>query len=204
MAIISVYDLRSHLNIPDEVDDTPISIAADAACAWVIQHCGRSFEVTASGSESARVFRPKSPTLTITDDFSSTTNLTVKTDDGDDGTYENTLTLNSDFIVEPLNGIEDGLTVPYRRIVATSWLFTTLSTVAPVQVTARWGWAAVPGAVKQAALIEGARLFKRRTSPEGVLGGFQDYGAVRVSGRDDPDAVALLRPYVRPETALYR
>lgn len=203
MAIISVSDLRTHLNIADGQDDTPIAVAAEAACAWVIQHCGRSFEVTASGSESARVFRPKTSTLTITDDFSTTTNLTVKTDSGDDGTYETTLTLNTDYIVEPLNGIEDGLTVPYRRIIATSWLFTTCATIAPVQVTARWGWTAVPAAVKQAALIEGARLFKRRTSPEGVVGGFQDFGGIRVSTRDDPDVVALLRPYVRPETALY-
>lgn len=203
MAIISIYDLRAHLNIPDEVDDTPLTIAAESACAWVIQHCGRSFEVTTSGSESARVYHPRSATLVLTDDFSSTTNLTVKVDNGDDGTYETTLTLNSDFIVEPLNGIEDGATVPYRRLVTTPWLFPTGHTFPSVQVTARWGWAAVPSAVKQAALIEGARLFKRRTSPEGVIGGFQDFGGVRVSGRDDPDAVALLRPYVRAETALY-
>ena len=203
MAIISTSDLKAHLNIPDSVDDPSVATATLAACTWVRQHCGRTFEVTTSGSESARVFRAKTKTLTVTDDFSTTSNLVVKIDTTDDGAYESTLTLNTDFIVEPLNATEDGLTSVYRRLVATTTLFVPSHTFPNVQVTARWGWTAVPDAVKQAALIEGARLFKRRTSPEGVVGGFQDFGAVRVSARHDPDAVALLEPYVRPEKVFY-
>lgn len=203
MAIISASDLKTWMGISDSNDDTLITTAASAACTWVIQTCGRSFEVTASGSESSRVFRPKSHTLCVTDDFSSTVNLTVSLDGGDDGTYETALTLNTDYIVEPLNGLEDGLTVPYRKLRATSWLFDTCATIPSVQVTARWGWAAVPDAVKQAALIEGARIAKRSKSPEGVLGGFQDFGATPIRQKADPDAMSLLRPYVRAETALY-
>jgi hypothetical protein len=57
--------------------------------------------------------------------------------------------------------------------------------------------------VKLAALILGARIWKRKNSPEGVLGGFQDFGAVRISSRQDPDVVNLLVDYRRAETALY-
>lgn len=205
MAIISSSDLKTHLNIgvSDSVDDTSIGVAVNAANQAVVRWCGRSFDATSSGSESARVYRPRTPTLTITDDFWTTTNLAVKLDEGADGTYESTLTLNTDFIVEPLNGMEDGIEVPYRRVVGLSMLFDPAQTVPHVQVTAAWGWESVPDDVTLATLIKAARLFKRRTSPEGVLGGFQDYGAVRVSNREDPDVVALLAPYRRSERVFY-
>lgn len=203
MAIITASDLKTYLNISDTTDDTTISSAVNAACRATQRWCGRSFETVSTASASARVFRPRTPTLTITDDFWTTTSLTVKTDQGDDGTYETTLTLNTDFIVEPLNGIQDGLTVPYRRLVATDWDFPMLNTFASVQVTAAWGWATVPEDVTYATLIKAARLFKRRTSPEGVLGGFQDFGAVRISSREDPDVMSLLADYRRSETVLY-
>lgn len=201
MAIITADDLKTWLNLGDALDDTSLGIAAASACTWVKQTCGRSFEITTSGSESSRVFEPKTATLCITDDFSTTTNLVVKVDNGDDGVYETTLTA-SDYWAEPLNGIQDGLTVPYYRVRCDSWLLPTCNRRPSVQVTARWGWTAVPDAVKQAALIEAARLFKRRTSPEGVLAGFQDFGASRIQQSADPDARALLNPYVRAETAL--
>jgi hypothetical protein len=205
LAIIAYTDLKVYLGIAvsDSTDDTNLTAAAAASCVWVQKTCGRSFEVTNSGSESARVYRPRSATLVITDDFSSTSNLVVKTDAGDDGNYETTLTYNTDYIVEPLNGLEDGLTQAYRKVRCVSWLFPTCNIRPSVQVTARWGWTAVPDAVKQAALIEGARLFRRRTSPEGISQGFGDYGGVPIRQREDPDALALLNPYIRSETALY-
>jgi hypothetical protein len=200
VAIISSSDLKTHLNISDSTDDTSIGVAVNAANAAVVNWCGRTFDTTTTASASARVYRPKTPVLVITDDFHTTTALVVKT--GDEGTYDTTLTLNADFIVEPLNGLEDGQSVPYRRIVATSWLFETWTVHAPVQVTAAWGWSSVPDAVKEATLIKAARIFKRRTSPEGVAGGFQDFGAIRISNREDPDVAMLLTPYRRSESAL--
>ena len=203
MALISTSDLKTHLTISDTTDDTTLATAASAASRAVQRWCGREFDVTTTASASARVFRPRTPTLTITDDFWTTSSLVVKTDQGDDGTYESTLTINTDFIVEPLNGMEDGITVPYRRLRAIAWVFPMWSTHASVQVTAAWGWAAIPDDVKQAALILAARIWKRKNSPEGVLGGFQDFGPVRITARQDPDVVALLSDYRRAETALY-
>jgi hypothetical protein len=146
-------------------------------------------------------FRPKTPTLCVTDDFRTTTNLVVKT--GVDGTYDTTLTLGTDYFVEPLNGIEDGISVPYRRITSRNWEFDCADEGPTVQVTAAWGWTAVPDDVTYAALIKGSRLFKRRTSPEGVLGGFADFGAVRISRQEDPDVMDLLESYRRPEVVFY-
>lgn len=64
-----------------------------------------------------------------------------------------------------------------------------------LQVTARWGWPAVPDDVVEATIIEAVRLYKRKDTPEGVFGS-ADWGAVRMT-RYDPDYVSLLQPYVR-------
>lgn len=204
MAIISASDLKTHLGISDTTDDTTLTTAASAACRAVQRWCGREFDATTTASASARTFRPSSPTLCITDDFWTTSALVVKYELSDNGTWGSTLTLNTDFIVEPLNGREDGISVPYRKIRTVSWIFPVVETTFPsVQVTAAWGWSAIPDDVKLAALILGARIWKRKNSPEGVLGGFQDFGAVRISTRQDPDVVNLLSDYRRSETSLY-
>jgi hypothetical protein len=63
-----------------------------------------------------------------------------------------------------------------------------------IQVTGTWGWAAVPEAVAEATRLMTNRLLKRRQSPEGILNS-DDFGTIRVSPREDPDAVRLLTPY---------
>ncbi|MFI1030733.1 head-tail connector protein [Streptomyces sp. NPDC020951] len=65
-----------------------------------------------------------------------------------------------------------------------------------VQVTARWGWPAVPDEVREATALLTLRLFKRTDSPEGVLGS-SEWGVVRVS-RQDPDVYALIQSYILP------
>lgn len=203
MPIITSSDLKTHLGIADSTDDTTIAVAVSAANQAVTNWCGRSFDTTTSASASERVYRPKSYTLVVTDDFHTTDGLVVKIDAGDDGVYESTLTLDTDYFVEPLNGREDGRSVPYRKIQAVEWLFSPENQFPNVQVKAAWGWAAVPDDVKLAALIKGARLFKRKNSPEGILGGFADFGALRITNREDPDVMMLLAPYRRAESSLY-
>lgn len=205
MAVITSDDLKAHLGIEDSRDDTTIDVAARSASAYVHEFCGngREFDKTPLASPTVRVFRPKSTSLCLVDDFWETTALVVKTDDNLDGTYETTWVLDTDFIVEPLNGKLYGQTWAYYKLVALGtrafpYPCGPYSTNRPtVQVTAAWGWAAVPDPVKQTALIQGARLFKRKTSPEGVLNGFQDFGPVRVSSRIDPDLEDNLTPYRR-------
>jgi hypothetical protein len=192
VSIISTGQLAAWLGIPDSEDDVRLSFAVAATNRAIVSHCGRSFETTTSASASEREYRAKSYTICDVDDFHTTDGLVVKTGPGD-GTYPDTVS-SSDYFLEPVNGRQDGLTVPYRRIRGRSWIFT--PDCAPtVQVTAPWGWAGFPAEVTQAALIKGARLFKRKDSIEGVLGGFQDFNAVRISNREDPDVVELLRYY---------
>ena len=65
---------------------------------------------------------------------------------------------------------------------------------AGVTVTARWGWPYVPDEIEHAALLLAARLYRRRDSPQGVIGS-AEWGAIRV-GRFDPDVEALIAPFV--------
>lgn len=65
-----------------------------------------------------------------------------------------------------------------------------------VRVTARWGWPAVPDEIAEATLIQAARLYRRKDSPEGVTGS-AEWGVVRLSRRD-PDVWALIEHFVLP------
>lgn len=200
MGIISVGDLATHLGIGDTIDNTTLTAAVNAANDAVAHWCGREFDKTAKNSETTRVFRAASPWHAVVDDFWDTTNLTVKTDDTDSGNYSTTWTLTTDYVLQPLNGLTNGRTVPWYQLIAVGTRTFPVGVRAGVQVKAAWGWAATPGPVFQATLVKAARLFKRKDSPEGVLGGFADFTAIRISSREDPDVAALLAPYRRPET----
>ncbi len=202
MAIINEADLKSHLNIPDTEDDASLTTAVEAACQDVTEWCGaprRDFTKTELVGAAARVFRPEGPYLCHVDDFWETTALVVKTDETDDGTYETTWTATTDFIVEPANA--SAYSRPYTKIIATgNRLFPCRwSMRLPVQVTAAWGWSSVPANVKQATLIHAARLFGRRYSRDGVIGGQSELGPIRVSSRIDPDVQQLLTRFRHPD-----
>lgn len=68
-----------------------------------------------------------------------------------------------------------------------------------VRVTARWGWPAIPQGVHEATLILAARLFKRKDSPEGILGS-SEWGVIRLS-RTDPDVYEQIKSYILPGLA---
>jgi hypothetical protein len=200
MPIITGADLGAHLGIPDAQDDASLTRAAGSASSQIAAWCDNGgFDKTAIVSASARVFHPTSEYECVVDDFWELTALAVATDEADSGTYSTTWTITTDFTLEPLNGRKHGQTWSYSKIKATgSRLFPcSLQNRATVQVTAAWGWATYPDPVVEAALIQASRIFRRKNSPEGVLGGFDQFGAVRVSTRIDPDVAALLSPYQR-------
>jgi len=203
VAVITSTDLKTYLGIGDAVDDATIDWAVDATNSAVVQTCYRSFDKTAEVDASERKFQAFDPGFVWVDDFWSTTGLVVATDDDDNGTFETTWTIDTDFTLEPVNGLRNGETWPYMEVVAVGTRrFPTAGLRRGVSVTAAWGWDAVPTPVFNAALINAARLFKRRKSPEGVLAGFADFGPVRISRIDDPDAARLLEPYLHPTAKL--
>jgi hypothetical protein len=83
---------------------------------------------------------------------------------------------------------------PYRRIVAINGFNFPVAVDKPlVQVTAQWGWNAVPSDVTQACILLSMRQFARLNAALGVVG-FADM-AMQVRAVD-PDVRDLLNPYV--------
>lgn len=177
-------------------EDMMIEGAIESASRAIDSYCGRRFY--SDTTTSARIYRATDPTYLPVDDFSTTTGLVVATDTGDNGTYDLTWTINTDYLADPPNTETGGLGgLPYTGIQAVYTRRFPIAGLRPrVQITARWGWAGIPEPVAQACLIKAARIYRRAQTPEGFSAG-EAFGAVRVSSREDPDMVLLLGPYRR-------
>ncbi len=117
----------------------------------------------------------------------------------DTGTWT-TWTEGTDFRVGPVNANRSENPEPaYWRILPIngSYFPVNVDEEPNMRVTARWGWGAVPENVTLANMMLGAQLFRRRDSPEGVIGGFADGGALRVSMFMDPDVKQLSANYCK-------
>lgn len=181
----------------DTIDDDLIDNCVGAASRLIDGYCNRRF--WQSGTAEARVFQAEDSFYCSIDDIAGTA-ITLKTSSFADGNFDVTWTA-SDYQLEPLNGNLDGLTWSYDKIRAVGdYLFPTVNAnygeQALVQVTAVFGWPAIPEPVTQATIIQASRIFKRYDSPLGVAG-FGDLGAIRVSRYLDPDMAQLVEPYRR-------
>jgi len=192
---VALSTLKDALGITGSGDDTFLNLAIDSTEELIDDLCGRSF--TQDGSTSAKTFRAQ-PYYAVTDDISTLTGLVVKTDTSGDGTFDTTWA-STDFQVEPLNNIADSRPVWNLRAVG-SYTFPVYGDgLASLEVTARWGWPAVPSAIKQVALMLSARYYSRKASPLGVIG-VGDFGPVRIS-RYDQDVTQMLSDYRLPAVA---
>lgn len=188
-------DLAAWLNIGDSEDDARIAAAVTAASRAVEKYCGQVF--TLGSGTSARVYTPTTDDRCIVDPIATTSGVVVAIDTSNVGTYDQTWVYNTDYLLAPFNGVVDGVGGwPYTEVVTAGYLdFPTWGERPRVQVTAQWGWPAVPDDVSFAVRLKAAKLFRRATSPDGIAGGM-DIGIIRVSRYEDPDVVQLLSPYV--------
>jgi len=197
MAITNGYatlaELKAYLKIDDSMEDTLLENIVEAASRSIDRIANRRFYLDSSAS--ARYYRPADLLRVFTDDFGSTSGLVVKTDPNDAGVYATTLTLNTDYIVEPVNAAAKGRPWNYITIVSGESYSLPVNYRPQVEVTARWGWPSVPDDINQATLILSADLYKRKDSIGGVLG-LSELGAIRMSplGRD---ITAMVRAYKR-------
>lgn len=190
---VAVEEFKAWVGLGDSIDDATIAKALAAASAAIDKFCATHFWKTAAGT--ARSFDARNPYQLRIDDAAVVTE--VATDPDSDGVFE-TVWAASDFQLLPLNRLAapEELPVDEVRAVATRTFPSPVRRAGLVRVTGTWGWAAIPEAVKEATLLTANRLVKRKGSPEGVSG-FDEFGVIRISSRDDPDAVRLLTPYRR-------
>ena len=192
MAITNGYatltDVKNALRITDALDDSLLETAIESASRMIDGYTARTFY---NGGTAVRNFAATDALNLIIDDAISVT--TVQSTDEVGDTYT-TWTAN-DFQLEPLNSRSDGLYMPYTGIRAVGdYTWPVVDQQALCKITAVWGWAQVPTAIKQATIIQASRLFKRLDSPLGVAG-FGDMGAIRVGRYLDPDVEQLAMPF---------
>ena len=188
MKYVELDELKAMLSIDDYVDDALLEGHIEAASRTVDDICHRTFDLATTAT--ARTFYPASPRLVIVDDIGSTSGLVIKIDNDLTGTFETTLT---DCTPQPDNALAKGR--PITRFLAYETFFP--EDIRPtVEVTAKWGWPAVPEPVKSATAILAGRLWKRADSLLGVAG-FGDLGAVMLRAVD-PDIKLMLSAYIRP------
>jgi hypothetical protein len=116
-------------------------------------------------------------------------------------THETTLAINTDFILLPSNPEHIGTSgstdyyAPQNeiRILSTrsSKRFDPL-VIQNVKVEAKFGFAVVPDAIKQATFIQALRFFKRKDTPFNVFGNQQE-----LFNKIDPDAMQLIKGFVK-------
>jgi len=196
MAYTDLATVRAYLGIPssDSTQTSAINAAISAAQAEIDQITGRTFEVPSGAT--AKTFIPYDDYTVFCDDIAQTTGLIVKTDTSLDGTYDTTLTITTDYVL-------NGNAAPYRvikRVDGSAYPRDRYGRPT-VQITAFWGYGmAIPDQIKQCALVIAARLYQRRSSPLGFQAGSVDVGFVRIS-RTDPEVIALLRGLKLPAAA---
>ncbi len=184
----------------DTVDDDMMELAIESASRQIDDHCGRGRKFWQDTAVVARKYFPQQSGVLFVDDISTVTGLIVKVDTSDDGTFDTTLTISTDFDVHPVNATAE---TPVRPFTAIRLLdgalsgFASASSGRPtVEVTAKYGWPAVPTAVARACVFQAKNLFK---APDTMYGSFQlaqDGNALRVPAMD-PIARALLEGFVR-------
>jgi hypothetical protein len=201
MAITNGYatltQIKAYMSISDNTDNDLLEDLVESASRSIDRIANRRFYLDAVAS--ARLYRAYSDIFVYVDDIGTTSSLVVQTDSNGNGTYAKTLTLNQDYILDPLTASSLGR--PFTQLTMVSNTETwpifpglTQNGLRPgVQVTARWGWPSVPDDINMACLILTADLYKRKDAPGGILG-LGDLGVVRMSpiGRD---VTAMVRAY---------
>lgn len=194
MAITNGYatlaELKTALNITDNVDDARLELAIETASREIDSFTGRYFY---NAGTATRYFAADDYINTSIDDLISLTSL--ETASNLDKTFDVTWSADN-YQLEPLNGVVGGLTGwPYTSIRAVNiLLFPKYQDRATVKVVGTWGWSAVPTAIKTATLLQAARIFKRADAPFGAAG-YGDVGIIRVSASIDPDVRQAIAPY---------
>ena len=167
-----------------------------AASRLIDDYTGRTFYTATADAD--RYFTPQARCRCYIDDYQTIT--TVAVDEDEDGSYALTLSATGDYWTRPANP-QNGW--PYTWIEIMPWSNNPLPAGQPyaVKITALWGWAAVPDAVREACLLQAFKIYKRQGAPFGVVGGGELGTVVAIPSDDytrlDRDVAGMLKPYMR-------
>lgn len=194
----TVSELKGLLGITDNTDDEALALSISAASRQIEGYTGARFWTDAAvitrTYETDDYLR-----LDLDDPIASATGLVVKIDTDGDGVFETTLTQQTDYVLHPDNAATMSPVQPWTAIrLVNNFFFPILYNGRPgVQVTATFGWPAIPDDVRKACLIIATDLWKSKDTAFGVAGQ-SDFGPLRVQPGINRTAKALLDQYRKP------
>jgi hypothetical protein len=181
----------------DTADDAGLQATLDATDRQIERWCGRRFTVETAVT---KTFYPKSASEVEVTDLISLTS--IASDAHGDRTFTTTFAP-GEYELLPYLDAMGALATRYQLV--RTWP-TTSKSFTPgrlVRIIGNFGYVEASGEappdVKQAELVQAARLWKRRETPLGVLSN-TDLGTFERLSKADPDVQALLAPYSRTTT----
>ena len=196
-------DVKTWLGLSGTGQDANIDIAINAACRAIDDFVGREF--IQSEAVEDRFYDCEFADYAFVDDIATTTGLVVKTLN-EDGTDDQTLVLDTDYYLYPLNADKQHPKMPFNKIVMA---IENGGKVLPthhlrgLKISAKFGFPVqhgqvdtIPEAVKQAALIQASRFWQRKNSPMGFSGNPETGQAPIIFLSElDPDVKTLIRHF---------
>lgn len=212
---VSVAELKGWLGITGSTQDTNLTYALEAATNLIDEFCGRVFYVPKeSGTDvlQTRYYDCEFSDFVVVDDISTTTGLVVQTLHSD-GTVDQTLTINDDFYLYPLNSFEQQPSMPADKIfmnIEGSGKILPTNHLRGLKIQGYFGFPTQgegnnhqPPAVTQACLIQASRFWQRKNSPMGFSGNPETGQAPVVFLTSlDPDVKTILKHYKKSTTTL--
>jgi hypothetical protein len=180
---LTLDEAQEYIGQPNGAANSQLEDTIEAVSRLIDGYCQRHFWKTNAGT--ARLFTAADLYVLQFGPFNDVVSVSAVTENGAAVTS---------YRLEPRN-VSGPETRPYSQLRRTvgEWRMSTPDDLWEITVTGVFGWPAVPAAVKQAARLQVARVFKRADSPLGVAG-FGEFGVVRVT-QLDPDVKSLLAPY---------
>lgn len=193
---VSLADQKAYMGIAKSQDDDIILGAINSATKQIIKYCGRDFN--RAGVVSSRIFQPGADMrLLAVDDIATNAGLIVQTDPTGVGPTFSITWQTMDYELLPFNQVVDNEPGwPYYEIHAVGGLwFPSIQwrRYGTAQITAEWGWPAIPDPVVMAAKIMSFQNYKMKDAPLGVAGFSQFSGDIKV--RQIPMVEDMLRRY---------
>ena len=198
MAITNGYtaleEYKDRFDVSDHDDDSDIESVITAVSRSIDAICGQRF-FTSAADETRYFTADFGDWIRLPERIISIT--TLKTDNDNDRTYENTWTTD-DYDLMPYNASLDG--EPYRWIEVTpngDYRFPR-GVRKGVEIAGTFGWSSAPPEVAEACLLGSHRLQKRKDMPFGVSGAAA-VGQLTLTVKKleaDPDIMELLSPYI--------
>ncbi|WP_326729714.1 phage gp6-like head-tail connector protein [Streptomyces phaeochromogenes] len=190
---VTLEELKAQFGIEpsDDTEDVRLNRARASASTSINTTCGRRFwldpePVQRRFNPRGRIVRETDGELFLVDDIGSLDGLLVESGSGSSWSAV------TGYETSPDNALVEGKPVTGLMRVSGTWGLST----SRLRLTAQFGWPAVPEDIHEAALILATRLFKRKDSPEGIIGS-AEWG-VRNLSRRDPDVWNLIEPYIIP------